>query len=80
MANTKLFEKLAADAGFDVTDQGVWTYGEDGTVPELEKFMELVVRECMSVAGQMRDPLSLNYKPSEKTVEFIRMHFGVYNN
>ena len=42
-----------------------------------EKFAELIVRECMNVARQQRDPGNLNYKPSERFVEDLRQHFGV---
>ena len=42
-----------------------------------EKFAELIVRECMDVARQQRNPANLNYKPSERFVEDLRKHFGV---
>ena len=42
-----------------------------------EKFAELIVRECMKVAQQQRNPANLNYKPSERFVEDLRQHFGV---
>lgn len=50
-----------------------------GTCQEtaLENFAELIVRECMSVARQQRNPANLNYKPSERFVEDLRQHFGV---
>ena len=44
---------------------------------EVEKFAELIVRECMNVARQQRNPANLNYKPSERFVEDLRQHFGV---
>ena len=40
-------------------------------------FAELIVRECISVAQQQRDPANLNYKPSERFVEDLQRHFGV---
>lgn len=43
----------------------------------LEKFAELIVKECMNIARQQRDPSNLNYKPSERFVEDLRQHFGV---
>ena len=42
-----------------------------------EKFAELIVRECMSVARGMRNPSNLNYKPSDRFVDELRLHFGV---
>ena len=47
------------------------------TPEKLEKFAELIVRECMKVARQQRNPANLNYKPSERFVEDLRQHFGV---
>ena len=44
---------------------------------DLEKFAELIVRECMKVAATQRNPANLNYKPSERFVEDLRQHFGV---
>jgi hypothetical protein len=42
-----------------------------------EKFAELLIRECMSVARGMRNPPNLNYKPSDRFVDELRLHFGV---
>ena len=42
-----------------------------------QKFAELIVKECMNVARQQRNPANLNYKPSERFVEDLRQHFGV---
>ena len=44
---------------------------------EVEKFAELIVKECINVARQQRNPANLNYKPSERFVEDLRQHFGV---
>ena len=44
---------------------------------ELEKFAELIVKECMAVAAKQRKPANLNYNPSERFVEDLRQHFGV---
>ena len=43
----------------------------------MERFAELIVRECMKVAASQRNPTNLNYKPSERFVEDLRQHFGV---
>jgi hypothetical protein len=44
---------------------------------EAEKFAELIVKECMGVARGMRNPPNLNYKPSDRFVDELRLHFGV---
>ena len=44
---------------------------------DLEKFTELIVRECAQVCLAQRDPANLNYKPSEKFAEAVKQHFGV---
>jgi hypothetical protein len=43
----------------------------------LVEFAELIVRECMGVARGMRNPPNLNYKPSDRFVDELRLHFGV---
>ena len=63
-------KNLAEQAGCSIDGMG---YGEGN----VEKFAELIVRECMNVARQQRDPGNLNYKPSERFVEDLRQHFGV---
>jgi hypothetical protein len=45
--------------------------------PVFLEFAELIVRECMSVAKGMRNPSNLNYKPSDRFVDELRLHFGV---
>ncbi|NBR26534.1 MAG: hypothetical protein EBU08_22695 [Micrococcales bacterium] len=42
-----------------------------------DEFAELIVRECMGVARDMRNPPNLNYKPSDRFVDELRLHFGV---
>jgi hypothetical protein len=42
-----------------------------------QKFAELIIQECMSVARSMRNPPNLNYKPSDRFVDELRLHFGV---
>ena len=46
---------------------------------DLEKFAELIVRECAEVckAQATYDPIVLPYKPSEQFEKAIRQHFGV---
>ena len=43
----------------------------------IEKFTELIVRECAQVCLSQRDPANLNYKPSERFAEAVKQHFGV---
>jgi hypothetical protein len=43
----------------------------------IEKFAELIVRECAKVCLSQRDPANLNYKPSERFAEAVKQHFGV---
>ena len=54
-------------------------YNEDTQSWEFDrkKFAELIVKECMSVARGMRNPSNLNYKPSDRFVDELRLHFGV---
>lgn len=47
------------------------------TEEELATFVDLIVRECISIAQRQRDPANLNYKPSERFVEDLQRHFGV---
>ena len=44
---------------------------------DLEKFAELIVKECMAVATKQRKPANLNYNPGERFAEDLRQHFGV---
>ena len=44
---------------------------------KIEKFAELIVRECAQVCLAQRDPANLNYKPSEKFAEAVKQHFRV---
>ena len=42
-----------------------------------EVFAELIVRECVEVCLEQRNPANLNYKPSEQFAEAVKQHFGV---
>ena len=52
---------------------------DDNFSEELEKFAELLIRECAEVckAQSTYDPIVLPYKPSEQFEKAIRQHFGV---
>ena len=49
----------------------------DTEILDPEKFAELLIKECMEVCLDQRDPSNLNYKPSVKFAEAIKSHFGV---
>jgi hypothetical protein len=66
---TELIQKLWA--------QTVREYGHAGQEACAQQFAEAIVRECMGVARGMRNPTNLNYKPSERFVDELRLHFGV---
>jgi hypothetical protein len=75
-------KELAEQAGMvNILDEHASEYGngmfENTPYPELEKFAELIVRECAQVCLEQRDPANLNYKPSEKFAEAVKQHFGV---
>jgi hypothetical protein len=66
----QLIKQADLDDDMFPVDEG-WEY------PELQKFAELIVRECAQVCLAQRDPANLNYKPSEKFAEAVKQHFGV---
>lgn len=47
--------------------------------PRVQKFAELLINECIEIAASQRNPSNLNYKPSERFIEDLRQHFGVFN-
>lgn len=57
-------------------EAGLTPYYEDQSF-QIQKFAELIVKECIKVAANQRNPTTLNYKPSERFVEDIKLHFGV---
>ena len=71
-------KELAEQAGATLSEgfyQNV--VGITMTPKELEKFAELIVKECAQVCLTQRDPANLNYKPSVKFAEAVKQHFGV---
>ena len=70
--NRRLRE-LVEQTGFRY-DNGEWQFGDDSDV---QKFAELIVRECAQVCLAQRDPANLNYKPSKRCAEAVKQHFGV---
>ena len=57
-------------------------YADDTDLPWLatytEKFADLLIKECVKVCLEQRNPANLNYKPSEQFAEAVKQHFGVY--
>lgn len=47
------------------------------TGDELAKIAELVVRECIDVCLEQRDPANLNYRPSKRFADAIKLKFGL---
>lgn len=41
------------------------------------KFFELIVQECVKVCLAERNPPNLNYRPSDRFAEAIKLHFGI---
>ena len=73
----KQIEKLLGQALDSAVPETWTTLTPEQFTKVSEKFTELIVRECMNVARQQRNPANLNYKPSERFVEDLRQHFGV---
>jgi hypothetical protein len=69
MMNERIKE-LAKECGLPTDSDRTLTH-------EVERFAELLIRECMGVARGMRNPPNLNYKPSDRFVDELRLHFGV---
>lgn len=40
-----------------------------------DRFAELIVQECVKVCLDSRDPHNLDYNPSEKLADAIKLHF-----
>ncbi len=76
--NERIFElaKQADLIQWDTLPSGARTPDHESVV-KAKKFAELIVQECMGVARGMRNPPNLNYKPSDRFVDELRLHFGV---
>ena len=76
--NNKL-KKLANQAGFGLRDGELYTAKLEHLpiTQNMEKFAELIVKECIKVARDQHNPANLNYKPSDRFVEDLRQHFRV---
>ena len=70
--------EFAEEAGFiEYINENLWAHEFVEFNELIEKFAELIVRECIQVAANQRNPSNLNYKPSERFVEDLKLHFGV---
>ena len=57
---------------------GLPTYNPDGIPTKLEKFAQLIVRECMEVIDNTSDNTKLmRVDPYQKIIWAIEEHFGV---
>ena len=63
--------KLANECGFDIDKTG--TFGNYSEMHRLEKFAELIVRECMLVIEDAVD----HREPASTYVAKLADHFGV---
>jgi hypothetical protein len=52
-------------------------YDEDWFYLYNQLFAELIVKECVKVCLDQRNPGNLNYKPSEMFADALKLHFGV---
>ena len=65
----KRIRELAHEAGLP-------TYNPDGIPTKLEKFAELIVRECLTIV-ERKEYSYHEADPLWETAELIREHFGV---
>lgn len=79
----ELAEQAAEHAVLNYSGEVLQSETDDATIqiPKefIDKFAELIVQEAIGVAEKQRNPQNLNYKPSERFVEELRLHFGVYD-
>ena len=59
-------------------EAGLPTYNPEGIPTKLEKFAELIVRECASMAESFHHH-QYDFTGNLELHEFIREHFGVEN-
>jgi hypothetical protein len=54
-----------------------WAYDFDEYYAEV--FADFILEECIELCLKQQNPQNLNYKPSERFAEAIRLHFGHSN-
>ena len=57
-------------------EAGLPTYNPDGIPTKLEKFAELIVRECSNI-GEMKEQGYSQYDPDTSVGWYMRQHFGI---
>lgn len=76
-------KQLAEQAGFyfydmhDIDGQDLGETVEADSWSAAEKFAELIISQCIEVAQRERNPQNLNYKPSDRFVESLKLHFNM---
>lgn len=78
---SELIRQIAKQAGMiKILREHAHEYGngmfEDTPYPELEKFAELIINECVRVPYDMWDKAELNADIAVKIENRIRNHFG----
>lgn len=69
--NEKL-NNIAIDCGLHIAE-----HNPEVTAREVSFYAEEIVRECIAVVLEQRDPPNLNYKPTEQIAEALRQHFSI---
>lgn len=80
--NKERIEKLAVTSGIydcitDPYDKLKNGDSNSSVMPDLVRFAELIIQECISIASNQPNPTNLNYKLSERFVQDLKRHFGV---
>ena len=44
---------------------------------QMEHFAEQIIKQCIEIAEREPTPQNLNYKPSERFVESLKLHFRI---
>lgn len=77
--NEELIEKLAKEAGFDKDQYSLyWDQDSNSEGVDLEKFAEVIVRECGRIANEKEEGFS-EYDPDTSVHWYILKHFGINN-
>jgi hypothetical protein len=71
--NTERIRELAEQAGDD------WDHTLESDKEFLEKFAQLIVRECIQVVGLEDSDTEEWFKAKADSVEKIKQHFGIEN-
>jgi hypothetical protein len=72
----ELITELAEHANYLATEKE-FPYDEDWFYLYNRIYAELIVKECVKVCLDQRNPGNLNYKPSEMFADALKLHFGM---